>query len=109
MRLEAPVTPPEQRWTPEDGPATIRTASGAVYVVDGRRRIRGGSLSVRDAFVCGAVDRPDGRVRVPEVVVGLRMEIVTSAGPVYSSPVAEIVRGESERAGERSDAWPRTA
>lgn len=102
-----------QSWKPEDGPATIRTTSGAVYVVDGRRRISGGSVSVRDAFVCGAVDHPDGRIRVPGIVVGLRMEIVTSAGPVYSSVVAEIVPAAAEEArgagGERSGPWPRTA
>ncbi|MBI4010669.1 MAG: hypothetical protein HY359_00050 [Candidatus Rokubacteria bacterium] len=102
-----------QRWKPEDGPVTIRTASGAVYLVDGRRRISGGTLSVRDAVVCGAVDHPDGPIRVPEIVVGLRMEIVTSAGPVYSSIVTEIVPTAAEAAraagDERSGPWPRTA
>ncbi|HLE44264.1 MAG TPA: hypothetical protein VJB36_09645 [Methylomirabilota bacterium] len=113
MKVVEAVKSGGQRWKPEDGPATIRTASGALYVVDGRRRIRGGSLSVRDAFVCGAVDHPDGRVRVPEIVVGLRMEIATSAGPVSSSAVAEIVPTEAEGAreadDERSGPWPRTA
>jgi hypothetical protein len=79
-------------WRPEDGPATIRTASGASYMVDGRRRIRGGSLALARAFLSGAVDHPDGRVRVVHVAVGLRMEIVTDAGCVYSSVVTEIVR-----------------
>ena len=113
MRLMEAVKSGGKSWKPEDGPATVRTTSGAMYVVDGRRRITGGSLSVRDAFVCGAVDHPDGRIRVPEIVVGLRMEIVTSAGPVYSSIVAEIVPTAAEGArgpgAERSGQWPRTA
>ena len=99
------------RWTPEDGPAEIRTASGARYRVDARRRVHGGSLAVQDAFVCGAVDHPDGPVRVPDVVVGLRMEIATHTGPVYSSVVTAIVpeaAAEAETAG-RSATWPRTA
>jgi hypothetical protein len=99
------------RWTPEDGPAEIRTASGARYRVDGTRRVRGGSLAIQDAFVCGAVDRPDGPVRFPDVVVGLRMEIATQTGPVYSSVVTAIVpeaAPEAETAG-RSATWLRTA
>ncbi len=71
-------------WRPADGPATIRTASGARYMVDGRRWIRGGSLA--RAVVCGAVDHPDGHVRVPHVAVGLRMEIVRGAGAEEERP-----------------------
>ena len=99
------------RWAPEDGPAEVRAAPGARYRVDGHRRIRGGSLAVADGFVCDAVDRPDGPVRVPDVVVGLRMEIATHTGPVYSSVVTAIVpeaAAETEPAG-RSATWPRTA
>jgi hypothetical protein len=105
------VTAGGGRWRPEDGPAEIRTASGARYRVDARRRIRGGSLSVEGAVVCGAVDHPDGRIRTREIVIGLRMEIVTSAGPVYSSVVTEIVPGAAEEgeADERSATWPKTA
>ena len=99
------------RWAPEDGPAEIRTASGARYRVDGRRQVRGGALAVEDAFVCGAVDRPDGPVRVPDVVVGLRMEIATHTGPVYSSVVTAIVPEAAAETGPagRSATWPRTA
>jgi hypothetical protein len=79
-------------WAPEDGPATVRTASGATYVVDGDGRIRGGSLGVAEAVVCGAVDPPDGRIRGPGIVVGLRMAMATPSGLLYSSAVAEIQR-----------------
>jgi len=85
-------------WRPEDGPATIRTASGTTYAVDGRRRIRGGSLPLRQGVLCGAVDQPDGRIRVPHVAVGLRLEIATEAGCIYSSAVTEIVREADQEA-----------
>lgn len=93
-----PGTSRVSTWRPEDGPATIRTASGTTYAVDGRRRIRGGSLALRQGLLCGAVDQPDGRIRVSYVAVGLRLVVATEAGCVYSSAVTEIAREADQEA-----------